>query len=101
MGRARVSPENVACTIVIEVADATVRRDRRKATIYAQAGIPRYWIVNLNERQIEVFSQPKGRGSRRTYVEHQVLKADAACIVVLDGNVIGTLSAKEILPPAK
>jgi Uma2 family endonuclease len=43
--------------LVIEVARESLRRDRRvKGTVYARAGIPEYWIVNLETRVVEVFS---------------------------------------------
>jgi Uma2 family endonuclease len=45
-----------AALLVIEVAGDSLRKDRlAKARIYARAGIPEYWIVNLEERCIEVF----------------------------------------------
>ncbi|MEO0732347.1 MAG: Uma2 family endonuclease [Bacteroidota bacterium] len=41
--------------LLIEVADKTLERDRTaKAIIYARAGIPEYWIVNLIDRQLEI-----------------------------------------------
>lgn len=42
--------------LVIEVSgSSSLRRDRVvKARIYARAGIPEYWIVNLDERLVEV-----------------------------------------------
>jgi Uma2 family endonuclease len=40
--------------LVIEVADTSIRKDRSKALIYAAAGVPEYWIVNLTNRMIEV-----------------------------------------------
>ncbi len=47
--------------LVIEVADSSLKRDREaKAPIYASAGIPEYWIINLQDHQIEVFKHPKG-----------------------------------------
>jgi len=49
--------------LIIEVSDTTLQRDRTvKKRIYARAGISIYWIVNLVEEQVEVYSQPK-RGS--------------------------------------
>jgi Uma2 family endonuclease len=49
--------------LIIEVSDTTLQRDRTvKKRIYAGAGISIYWIVNLVEEQVEVYSQPK-RGS--------------------------------------
>src|SRR6516162_3834375 len=47
--------------LVIEVADSSLLRDQRdKTRIYARGGIPCYWIVNLVDRRIEVYSQPSG-----------------------------------------
>lgn len=46
--------------LVIEVAGDSLRRDRRvKAAVYARVGIPEYWIVNLEARVVEVFSDPE------------------------------------------
>jgi Uma2 family endonuclease len=37
---------------VVEIAATTVERDRLlKARVYARAGIPAYWLVNLAEHQ--------------------------------------------------
>jgi Uma2 family endonuclease len=54
-----IQPADVA--LLIEVSDATYAYDRNgKYAQYAAAGIPIYWIVNLNQRQVEVYSQPSG-----------------------------------------
>jgi Uma2 family endonuclease len=45
--------------LVVEISDATLRLDRTtKASLYARAGIPEYWIVNLKDRLLEVHRQP-------------------------------------------
>lgn len=45
--------------LVVEVADTTLDKDHeRKAPIYARAGIPEYWIVNLVDRRLEVYRDP-------------------------------------------
>ncbi len=45
--------------LVIEVADTTLAQDRTtKAGLYAKAGIPEYWIVNLVDRLLEVHRDP-------------------------------------------
>jgi Uma2 family endonuclease len=45
--------------LVVEVASSSLPRDRlSKARIYAHAGIPEYWIVNLRERVLEVSRDP-------------------------------------------
>jgi Uma2 family endonuclease len=46
--------------LVVEVSGrSSLRKDRVvKARIYARGGIPEYWIVNLEERQVEVHRDP-------------------------------------------
>ena len=66
--------------LVIEVSDSSLRVDRGvKAAIYAEAGVPEYWIVSLPERLVEVRDRPSGGAYRRmrTYVpgEHIALVA--------------------------
>jgi Uma2 family endonuclease len=47
--------------LVIEVADSTVETDRSyKVPLYARAGIPEAWLVNLPEERIELFAEPAG-----------------------------------------
>jgi Uma2 family endonuclease len=45
--------------LVVEVAESTVRFDRgEKASLYASAGVPEYWVVNLRTQQLEVCRDP-------------------------------------------
>jgi Uma2 family endonuclease len=45
--------------LVIEVADTTLESDRRyKLPLYAKAGIPEAWLVNLPEEKLELHAQP-------------------------------------------
>jgi Uma2 family endonuclease len=46
--------------LVIEVAVTTEERDRRKAAIYAEAGVQEYWLVEPEGRRLTVFRQPQG-----------------------------------------
>jgi Uma2 family endonuclease len=54
--------------LVVEVSAGFLRQDRGvKAAIYARAGIPEYWIVNLADRCVEVHRDPDvGAGRYRT-----------------------------------
>ncbi|MCB9126250.1 MAG: Uma2 family endonuclease [Caldilineaceae bacterium] len=54
-------PADVA--LVIEVADSSLAYDRTiKMPLYARAGIPEAWIVNLIDRWIEVYRDPSTAG---------------------------------------
>ncbi|XQQ07745.1 MAG: Uma2 family endonuclease [Leptolyngbya sp. IPPAS B-1204] len=67
------TPEDVF--LIIEIANTTLSHDRhRKAKLYAKAGIPEYWIVNLNQRQIIVYRHPQGD----TYQSEQILETTDA-----------------------
>jgi len=44
---------------VVEIADSTLAGDRKyKASLYARARVPDYWIVNLVDRALEVYRDP-------------------------------------------
>lgn len=46
--------------LVVEVSYTSLRYDRGiKRRVYAEAGIPEYWIVNLVDRVVEVYTEPK------------------------------------------
>lgn len=54
-------PEPQDVLLLIEVADNSLARDRElKRRLYAAAGIPEYWIVNVQDREIEVHTSPSG-----------------------------------------
>jgi Uma2 family endonuclease len=45
--------------LVVEVAETSLSRDRRKIGLYARAGIRECWIVNLMDDVIEVYRHPE------------------------------------------
>ncbi|MFN7117341.1 MAG: Uma2 family endonuclease [Saprospiraceae bacterium] len=64
-------PEDVY--LLIEVADTSVRYDREvKLPLYAAAGVPEVWIVNLKKRCVEQYRQPKDD----EYTLHEVAQED-------------------------
>jgi Uma2 family endonuclease len=90
-------PEDVA--LLVEVADTSLERDRGwKKRIYAAAGIPYYWIVNLIDGQVEVHAQPSGRGEQADFAAHQVYRRSDRIPVVLDGAEAGTIAVDDLLP---
>ncbi|MEM8969608.1 MAG: Uma2 family endonuclease [Bacteroidota bacterium] len=45
--------------LLIEVSDSTLKYDRNtKLPLYAIAGIPEVWIIDVNKKQLEVYRQP-------------------------------------------
>jgi len=45
--------------LIIEISDSTLRKDRSlKVHVYAQAGLPDYGLLNLVDRQLEIYRNP-------------------------------------------
>jgi Uma2 family endonuclease len=58
--------------LLIEVADSSLGKDRRvKARIYAAAGVPEYWLVDVAGRSIEVRTDPGDDTYRHVRVMRQ------------------------------
>jgi len=58
-------PRPADVLLLVEVADTTVEYDRDvKLPLYAQAGIPEFWLVNIPEDWIEVHQEPGPDGYR-------------------------------------
>lgn len=54
-------PEDVL--LLIEVSDTTIRYDRNdKVKLYSQNGIAEAWLLDLNERRLEVYLKPSANG---------------------------------------
>jgi len=58
--------------LLIEVADSSLRFDQNeKLRLYAQHGVPEYWLLNLNDLCLEVYRKPNGEA----YAEKSTLHA--------------------------
>jgi Uma2 family endonuclease len=97
-GRARDysqrSPEPADIALVVEVSDASLADDRMQAEIYGRAGIPFYWILNLIDGQIEVYSNPGPSG----YQSLEVLAPGHVLSVIIAGVEVGQIPVADILP---
>ena len=89
-------------TLVIEVAESSLRHDRLvKTRLYAMAGVPEYWIVNLVDRVVELHRQPvgEGYGSRTEAASGSLEPAGLPGVVVdLDG-LLAVIAAAPIERP--
>jgi Uma2 family endonuclease len=90
-------PQDLA--LVVEVADASLRRDQTvKLRIYARAGVAVYWIVNLVDRRVEVYTDPTGPADEPLYRSRQDIGPDGEVPVVLDGREVGRIAVRDVLP---
>jgi Uma2 family endonuclease len=85
--------------IVVEVSDASREQDREwKRRIYAEANIPVYWIVNLIDRQVEVYTDPTGPSQQPDYRLRKDHLPSDGLPVVLDGKEVGSIAVRDLLP---
>lgn len=86
--------------LVVEVSDTSLKFDRqKKASLYASAGIPEYWILNVVDRQLEVYrdSQPDARQPQRSQYAQTRIYLEADTITPLSA-VQGQIVIQELLP---
>jgi Uma2 family endonuclease len=84
--------------MLAEVANTTLTEDRAKARIYARANIPSYWIVNVADRQIEVYTDPAPQANPPCYRQRQDYLIGQSVPLVLDGQTVALLPVAELLP---
>jgi Uma2 family endonuclease len=87
--------------LIVEVADSSLRFDRgAKASLYAAAGVPEYWIVNIRERTVEVRSQPASdeRAPFRAAYSVIVTRSEGESLAPLAAPN-GSIRVVDLLPP--
>ena len=85
-------PGDVA--LVVEVARSSVAVDRAMAKTYGGGGIPLYWIVNVLDRQIEVYADPVDG----TYPAPVILPESATVPLTIAGVVVAQIPVTDLLP---
>ena len=76
------------------MAESSLRQDRELILIYGSAGVPTAWIVNLIDRQVEVYSDP----CREGYRSRLVYKPGQDIPLVIDGVEVGRIAVADMLP---
>jgi Uma2 family endonuclease len=88
--RGRV-PEAGDALVVVEVADTTVSYDRNvKLPLYARAGVPEAWLVDLRAGVVEVHSEPRegGYGAIRRYARSERVRSATLAGVVFPADEV-------------
>ncbi len=81
--------------LLIEVAETTLDQDRgEKQLAYARGRVPTYWIVNLVDRQLEIYTRP----TRTGYRNRRVLAPNEHVSVMIGRREIGQIALAAILP---
>jgi Uma2 family endonuclease len=91
-------PQDIA--LLIEVADSSLLDDRRgKGPVYARARIGVYWIVNIKDSRIEVYTEPIAGKSPR-YRRQQDFARGLSVPLILADKEFTQIAVDDLLPPA-
>ncbi|HWE39584.1 MAG TPA: Uma2 family endonuclease [Isosphaeraceae bacterium] len=95
--RRRVGPADVG--LVVEVSDSSLKEDQTfKKQIYARAGIPFYWIINIPDTKLLVHGDPTGPAATPDYRRVVELGPADEVPLVLDGREVGRIAVRDLLP---
>ena len=73
--------------LVVEVSDSTLAGARLKRRVYARAGIPTDWIVNLVDSRLEVFTNSGDTGRAADYSREATLTRTDVVTMSLPNHV--------------
>ena len=91
---ARKPPVADDVILLVEVAESSLEYDRGyKLTLYAEAGIPDYWIVNLPKGVVEVYTEPDPGAGK--YQSVRIARRDET--LQLPGELNGSMAVNEVL----
>jgi Uma2 family endonuclease len=82
-------------SLLIEVSDSSYAEDTdRKRRLYERFGVPEYWVVDLQNRQVEVFTL-----EQRTFGPPMVFTESEEIPITLDGRAYGRIAVSGLLTP--
>lgn len=94
---AKRHPTSADVALLVEVSDKSMTRNGgAKKRIYAESNISQYWIVNLVDRQIEVYRRPDAAAGKFRDGKIYGLQEDVP--VMVDAKRLGTLRLEQLLP---
>jgi Uma2 family endonuclease len=93
-----LSPERhpTGAELIVEVADSSLAYDRMvKGRLYAAAGVPEYWIINLPDARVEIYRDPRAE----LYASTRILESDESFQPLRFPGV--TVQASELLQASR
>lgn len=80
--------------LVVEVACSSLAADRALAKTYGGGGIPVYWIVNVVDRQLEVYAHP----TDGVYPDPTIFGETESVDLILADQVVAQIPVADLLP---
>lgn len=92
------TPGPTDLALVVEVSHYSRAKDRKRIVIYGKtARIPVYWIVNIDDQQVEVYTLKRAGGYRKA----RIYKRGESVPVDVDGVRVGLIAVNDMLPSAE
>ncbi|MGF1523612.1 MAG: Uma2 family endonuclease [Leptolyngbyaceae cyanobacterium] len=86
--------------LIVEVADTSLLYDREvKGSLYAKAGISEYWVLNIGDRQLEVYTDSVPDATAIygfSYNSYQLYKPGQAAAPI--GMISQAIAIEDVLP---
>ena len=80
--------------VLIEIGDSTVLDDRRyKGELYAKEKVPEFWLANLPQAKVEVYTKPRGA----KYLKKSEYAESDSVPLVLDGVRVGEIPVRDLI----
>ena len=94
--------ERIPCVhdvpLVVEISDAEIEFDRGELLrAYAAAAVPLYWVANVKDCAIEVYTKPTGPVESPRFESCRFFGPDDEVPVILDGREVGKVAVKDVL----
>lgn len=92
-------PQPAEILLVVEVSDTPLPIDRGlKAVAYARNSLPVYWIVNVEDGLVEVYTDPDPAATPPAYGTRTDYRPGDAVPVVLDGTAVASIPVADLIP---
>lgn len=92
-------PSRADIDLLVEISNTTLDSDRAiKIPMYGHDGVAEYWIVNLSDRQIEVYSQPTGPTPSPGFATRTDYTPGQTVPLTLDGQLVADVPVDDLLP---
>ena len=92
-------PGPLDLALVVEIASTSLAEARGyKKRIYATDSIQTYWIVNLVDQVVEVYTEPSGPSDAADYGVRQDFRPGQLLPVLIDGLQVGVIAVIDLVP---
>ncbi len=84
---------------VVESSASSLGLDRAdKGRVYAAAGIAVYWILNVEQKKVEVYTDPTPVGDSATYASLEVFDTRDGVPLIIAGQKLADIAVRELFP---